>query len=611
MSLFLLAKQSNKICAVLICLFACRFNAADRFQAKGQVVDSSGNAITGATVVLVNNGNDPPVNWDKPEANALAISTTTGEGGRFLFHNVQAGTYWLYSRNSDGETHVRRIGFHDEAPEPYSLQLSRTVLEGTVRAGTQGPIDNATVALDYSSFITKADSDGRFRFRGIASGEYKVVVTAKVTPTQDEMRTIDNFRKGDPGVLERMENIRATKKVNIAENRITRVQIELPDAVVRGTVLTPQGTPVEGACVLGGGRAAFTNGKGEFKLTRIEPGNCSIQVQGKNGEIRNVKAEARLENRASPVKVTLYPFRPSVVFHFIDVHGKPVANRTLLYSSIKGTGREKGGLRTDDHGEWKRTLMDSGRLHYVFGWPSLGYSEQMVNVEEGVRETHSVVELEESTTVKGTVREAGTLNPLGGTVLTPIRVGPDGQYDERHPWNGLFIALHSRFVNGYPITGVSKDGDGTYSLPNLPPGKYGIIAVNGTRRAEVDISVVDGNEMFGIDVVLPAESKPRSISGRVLTPNGSPLENIEVEFVVDTDAPSSPMYGPLGGVPRTVVTDDDGRFRLSPVDSHYGDYWLTAKTPGFHASETKKVNVSKQSVAGLEFVVRATEESPD
>ena len=64
------------------------------------------------------------------------------------------------------------------------------------------------------------------------------------------------------------------------------------------------------------------------------------------------------------------------------------------------------------------------------------------------------------------------------------------------------------------------------------------------------------------------------------------------------------FYGPLDGVPHRVLTDDEGRFRLSPLAPR--EWWLTAETPG-HKSEMMMLDVTENSAEGIDFQLRDAE----
>ncbi len=574
-----------------------------RFDVAGTVIDSAGHPAINATVVLIDNQSGPSVDWEMPEGDPKAFVTRTDEFGAFVFPQVRAASYWLFSRDHAGAAHVRRIGFHDEPPPPFQVQLSHTVLEGTVLWPDGTPVTDARVGLDYDIFITRTDRTGSFRFPGIPAGEYTVGATATLALTAEDWKAIDervaatgHGPRARPTVARPFEEVSVETKVRIEGDQTSQVEMILPGNVVEGVVKTPEGEPVAGACVGGGRRATFTDQAGRFELTHVPSGRCGIYVQG-----RSVTVDVDPGEQPSWVQITVYSFRPEVIFHFKDAEGRPLKHQTMRRISGRPPNHF-GGVETDDEGRWKEVWMDSKTDHYLFGSPTLGYAEQTVVVAEGVRETHCEVTLALGATVCGTVREQGNRQPMGGVALMPIRVAAGVDYDQMSPWNGLYAGHHNRLVSGYPVTQVTRDGDGTYCLKNLPPGEYRLLAIGTDAEARVSIK---GPEVITLDLDVPAMPEKRWVSGRVLGPGGEPVAKAEVMFITDFGGPSDwHFYGPLNGVPRRVLTDDEGRFRLGPLPPR--EWWFTAESPG-HKGEMTKLDLSKDSVEGVEFQIRDAE----
>jgi hypothetical protein len=153
---------------------------------------------------------------------------------------------------------------------------------------------------------------------------------------------------------------------------------------------------------------------------------------------------------------------------------------------------------------------------------------------------------------------------------------------------------------GYPVTQVSRDGDGVFLLRDLPPGEYRF-RVDGQEKRCV---LTDEQEIDGFDFVVPRTPNARSISGRVLRPDGkTPLADTEVTLTVLQAEPKQlePCLRWLG-VPRRAVTDSQGRFHLYPLKPD--KYWITAGAPGYHTSQRKTVRVKWLSARALEFALQ-------
>jgi hypothetical protein len=202
------------------------------------------------------------------------------------------------------------------------------------------------------------------------------------------------------------------------------------------------------------------------------------------------------------------------------------------------------------------------------------------------------VKLVPGATVTGTVRGQESGDPVGGVALRPVKLGPDGEYDHTNPWNWLFMAVHSRLVHGYPITQVSRDGDGTYRLSNIPPGEYRV----ATRR----LSATGAEKFEDFDLEVPDLPEARWVRARALAGDGEPLARAEIIVIMDYDEPGAPPLGPMRGVPRRALTDGNGRFRLGPFAPR--EYWLTAEMPG-RRSRTTMVDLRADSVDAGDFLL--------
>jgi len=70
-----------------------------------------------------------------------------------------------------------------------------------------------------------------------------------------------------------------------------------------------------------------------------------------------------------------------------------------------------------------------------------------------------------------------------------------------HPWmRGYIVVLNT---SKYAVTGA----DGTFVLPNLPPGKYTVTAWQEDFGSTMQDVVITGNETKTLDLILPAKTK--------------------------------------------------------------------------------------------------------
>jgi len=143
-------------------------------------------------------------------------------------------------------------------------------------------------------------------------------------------------------------------------------------------------------------------------------------------------------------------------------------------------------------------------------------------------------------------------------------------------------------VEGREIARTRSDPDGRIELVALPSGRALALAVGGAGWATGRVS---------LEALLPGEerdlgaltlSPERSLSGRVLDPDGGPVADACVRLLV----PGSRFdryTGRTAGTPLECRTDATGAFTLRGV--HEGTYVLEAVSPGFRCARIDPVLV--------------------
>ncbi len=563
--------------------------AGERFDVRGTVVDSGGRPVGEVLVVLINSGRSEPVDWDRPEDHPRAFVTHTDMRGTFVLTEVPGDySYWLYARSGDGQAHVRRIGFHDDAPPPYDVRLSMTEVQGTVFwPDGRTPLADAIVGLDYHYVVTRTDERGKFRFAGVEPKEYAVFARVRLPLAPREIAAAEEYakitdRSVSDAVAQGFEEIVVESKVTVEPDGATQLTMLLHGGVVQGVVRTDAGTPAVGVRVFGGRRARMTDHAGRFELPYVPVGPFHLQVQGRKHEIRRTTVDVGPGGDPTRVEITLYSFRPQVTYRFTTPDGTVLANesirlvwRALAHPGIGGTAGSYI-FKTDDHGRWRNQWMDSGSRQYMFFSTTLGYAEQIVIVAEGVPEVHHEIMLTPGGSICGVVRDQLTGAPHGGAVLSLVHIGADGTGDPESLWNR------------FRFTQASRDGDGTFCFRDLPPGSYGLY-LRGAGFVK-ELTLKDAEDFSDVEIMVTTALAQRWIVGRVLGPDNSPLVNTEVRFLMGRP---SPIPSHRGRVSRRSVTDDLGLFRVGPLDPR--EHWLRAVITG-HWSESTRADVTAGSV---------------
>ena len=136
---------------------------------------------------------------------------------------------------------------------------------------------------------------------------------------------------------------------------------------------------------------------------------------------------------------------------------------------------------------------------------------------------------------------------------------------------------------------IRTDASGKYTLTNLPPGRYGIVAQSAERFLEqVERMVaVAGQDLENIDLDVPMDGV---ISGRVLDENKEPISGAMVRLI------SRQYYLGTAGYFYTSVmagTDDQGQYLLAQAPT--GQPYLLMASQG-SVSIPARSEVDRKSV---------------
>ncbi len=140
---------------------------------------------------------------------------------------------------------------------------------------------------------------------------------------------------------------------------------------------------------------------------------------------------------------------------------------------------------------------------------------------------------------------------LGGTVSGRV-LGEDGTH-VGGAWVSVAETTHWMPDDGH--IGIETSRDGTYRVVAVPEGgaHLSVRAEGWLRRDDVEVSVRDGEELIGLDIVL---ERGGTIAGRVIWPDGRPAVGATVETSVE-------RMGFFGDRTLRTKADVDGRFAFT------------------------------------------------
>ena len=485
---------------------------------------------------------------------------------------------------------------------------------GLIRKG-QGELEGRPPRNVWKT--TRTDSDGRFRFSNLPMIEYGLIASA---PEGLFLRTVPCTASASPKRMDRL------------------IILELRAAgPIAGIVVNTAGSPVEGAIV--------------YPSYDFERPTFPHDQRWRNAlaATTDVDGRFRCENLFAPrwkLLVTADDYA-STLTDFIEV-GTEDARITL-----RAGGRIEGEVVYGDDGTPVADVMVSAGMHTshfdvhsaktdsegAFTLAGLKAGDWLVGVDDAalVSEAPSTtVSLGEGDVKRGLRIEVMPGGTISGIVLeaeegTPIRdvqvrakcttVAPVGSYDAR-----LYAEHHDRSV----VYSVPTDASGRFTVFGLVDGSYALEGIrNGyamsSEAKTVDVAVVAGEDVAGIELLMAATEGGYAIRGVVEDARGEPVSGASVycesgtESVAFTYADRAGEFE-LAGLPNTAeayvgarVGSDLASSRLGPFDVTESDVEGVVITLEAAASmDGRLLDVSGQPLmaAGAEAIICAEPVSP-
>jgi len=387
-------------------------------------------------------------------------------------------------------------------------------------------------------------------------------------------------------------------------------------AIIRGRVVSADnGTPVRRAQVraqageLRANRLVSTDAQGRFEFKDLPAGRWNLTAS-KAGYMTLRYGQKRSFEAGSPIEISdgqvmeradfALPKGAAVTGHIFDEYGDAVANarvQVLRYQTVQGQRRltpAGGGDQTDDTGSYRIYGLAPGD-YYISATLRAGNGPF---IDDNASDTTSYA----STYYPGTgsVTEAqritlgvGQEQPNVNFALQPVRtVKITGT-----ALNSMGTALTNGMVTLMPADNVGPAGgpvlfgfggngrvraDGSFSIANVSPGNYTLMAVagpGGGRGGGGGFAIRIGGPGGGIDDIELASmalsvgnedvtgltlvtSKGASLSGNVVAADGSAAKlNTNQIQIMAQPANGQFLPGPLGNRPARV--EADGTFTLT------------------------------------------------
>lgn len=559
---------------------------------KGAVTDGdSGDALSGVTVSVIaerGSGDD--------RAPVFEIAAETDASGAYELSGVSRADALFVARLDGYATFRRRVVIPEDADElEQDISLFRGVpVSGMVYDASGEPVVRGRVrmggvsAFDVAERTVETDGEGRFEFAEVRPGlTFSLVAVSRST-------------EDAPGVLHGLSaHISAP---------LEGVEIRLPRAgAVRGQVVDARFEPVPHARIvieglsdlvwraMGTGPIRYSDGAGEFELLGLpedvltltanlgdivsQPRQVGVIAGGATEDVR-----LRLLDGATLSGVVVDPEGRGIDDVLITAFaqdadlsipsGSGPGSKRAAALIKKAAGRDGAGdrilqsvtggkahttafrslARTDETGAFELTGLEAGASIALV----LQHDEYAPLHEFNVTVSENSLRLRMVPTLAltGRVIDLRSRRPVGSFFVSAKPARGEEEVST------LAAALAMRTGK----SSVFQSSDGTFKLGGMQPGRYEVtVRAEGYRQLPPTLVGLSPSTTPML-VELPQASL---LQGRVLGPNGEPLERVPV-FVRQPP-------GGKGGKPVTRFTAADGSFRFADLQA--GPWVLGAGPP--------------------------------
>lgn len=190
----------------------------------------------------------------------------------------------------------------------------------------------------------------------------------------------------------------------------------------------------------------------------------------------------------------------------------------------------------------------------------------------------------------GIVRENG--QPLRGARVTFVKGNGGGEVGAQDATSAQLEAMSERFQGlfGGATSGSNTDGDGIYSLQDIPVGEHRLKVTHPKRAMPqlVAVQVTEGDNTLNLELHVSI------VSGRVIGSDG-PIEGATISVALASTpaelgqamAMAGAMFG-MGATTGDARTDEDGRFELRGVRTDEA-ILIRAKASGYSGGVSEKL----------------------
>lgn len=450
----------------------------------GRVLGPDGEPLSDAYVRLL--GEQDPF--------APFISAHSDEEGRYRLQGVAPGLHSFEANHGEYQRAVRDL---EVQPGDNRLDFRLTQglsVEGRVLDPEGKPVDGAHVYLQSSDGIDamalESAGDGAFRFPSVAAGTYSLQASK------------EGVGGGRVPAVEVKAPVRGLE-----------VRLERSTGVIRGRITGLDFRELTRVMVVAEQEEKSSHGKvdyqGEYRIESLSPGEWRVaaveettgrQATGKVALAANAEAVLDLEFRDSGLTLSGRILR----------RREPVPGLQVFAASkqVESNGR----ATSNQEGAFRMTGLEPGTYDLIVAEFQTGRFHQ--ETVELTADRDIVVDLPENR-VSGEVVDAADSSPLEGVMVS------------------LELQAAENALTGSMGVGTSSDRQGDFTLTDISPGAYRIVArKEGYAPTESTVQVTPGSSVDGVRLALSATqglvlqvrsstgTAPESVSVALLDPSG-------------------------------------------------------------------------------------------
>ncbi|MED4452355.1 carboxypeptidase regulatory-like domain-containing protein, partial [Metabacillus fastidiosus] len=595
---------------------------------SGQITDSNGNPIAGATVSI-----------QLGTGAGIAIgSTATNSNGTYTITGLAPGNYIVNASAFNFQTAVSGASISSNITTIVNLALAATpgsITGQITNAETGTPIIGANIevrVLDSSGAVIStvlSDQSGKYLVNGLAPGPYTLIISSanfqttavseivtagqttaaniSLNPSPGSISgTVVNSQDGTPiggasvniinsknalitTVLTGQDGTFIVNGLSPDQYTLTFFSINSQNGSVGVVVQSNLTTPVTASLIPEPGTISGTvspavigtnvrlvdnngifidsvvvNPDGSFQFSNLTPGSYTLSATVQ-GYAATTAGATVLANQTSDVALTLIPNPGTVSGTVISSDNEPLSNTLVQITTSNGT--IIGSAFTNSQGQYTITNVPTGSYNIKANVEN--FSPAVVGVTVGPGENVTNVNF--------------SLTPNSGSLNGQIINSQTGEVI-----GGARIIIRDTLTQTI-IASTTSTTFGNYIINDLPPGSVTVTAVkNGFGTASIG-AIIASNESTTADLSLSPNTG--TINGTIVDTNGNMVtsNNIEVQIFNENKI-----------LVTTVTANNDGTYTVSNLPP--GNYFVTVTAPGF-ASSTVTVQVRSDTATSITNIV--------